>query len=387
MTEATSVGRIRRISRRAGRHAAARLGLAIVALAVVWTAPAAAAPLSGPVQTTVPRWQPAHADTASDLADARSRADKLRTQLDDIQARQEWANEHLAYVREQLASATTRAVQAEQQLDALVNADNQADADVGHRVSAIEQSGGVASLYVAALDGSSLSDVAANIAALQSVLDHDVVDANSADAAANQAATLHHRLDQVAAQRTRLVKQASRLSQQLGDLATQQQEVLKQSSKQVRDLARQLAQEREAQRAAAVPGIPSNLPVPDATPYAKAAVAAALSKLGSPYVWGAEGPSTFDCSGLVQWSYMQAGLLLPRLASDQYFASAPLSYSDIQPGDVIVYAYNTNDPDTIHHITMYIGDGLMVEAPHTGAVVRITPVYTDGLYGVARPGV
>jgi peptidoglycan DL-endopeptidase CwlO len=371
-----------------------RVALALVTVAALASSPAASASLAGPrlaagphLAAAPPRLQPSRTDVSSDLAAARSRADKLRAGLDAIQAREEWAHEHLAYVRNQMASATTRASQAEQQLDALASADRDAAAVIGHRVSAIEQSGGVTSLYVAALhDSTSLSDVAANIAALQSVLGHDMVDANTADAAAQQAAALHRRLNDVADQRTRLLKQANQLSDRLARLSQEQRQLLAASTKHVRGLARELAQQREAEREAAVPGVPSNLPVPDATPYAKAAVAAALSKVGDPYVWGAEGPNTFDCSGLVQWSYIQAGLLLPRLASDQYFASTPVSYSDIQPGDLIVYAYNTNDANTIHHITMYIGNGLMVEAPHTGAVVHVTPVYTEGLYGVARPG-
>jgi cell wall-associated NlpC family hydrolase len=58
----------------------------------------------------------------------------------------------------------------------------------------------------------------------------------------------------------------------------------------------------------------------------------------------------------------------------------------MQPGDLLVYAYDPSDESTIHHITMYIGDGQMVHAPHTGDVVRVVPVYYDGLYGVGRPG-
>ncbi|MFL6069749.1 MAG: C40 family peptidase, partial [Actinomycetes bacterium] len=128
-------------------------------------------------------------------------------------------------------------------------------------------------------------------------------------------------------------------------------------------------------------------PVPSGpTPYAGPAVAAALSVLGSPYVWGAEGPDTFDCSGLVQWAYLQAGLVLPRLASDQYRASTPVPYDEMQPGDLIVYAYNVNDESTIHHIAMYIGNGQMVHAPHTGDVVKVVPVYTEGIIGTVRPG-
>ena len=146
--------------------------------------------------------------------------------------------------------------------------------------------------------------------------------------------------------------------------------------------------ERRAERRAQAAVTPWSGEVPSGpTPYASAAIAAALSKLGSPYVWGDEGPTTFDCSGLMQWSYLQAGLVLPRVSGDQYFATTPIPTDQMQPGDLLVYAYDLSDGSTIHHIAMYIGDGQMVHAPRTGDVVRVVPVYYDGLYGVGRPGV
>jgi cell wall-associated NlpC family hydrolase len=90
---------------------------------------------------------------------------------------------------------------------------------------------------------------------------------------------------------------------------------------------------------------------------------------------------------LLQWAYLQAGLVLPRVSSDQWFATTPVPADQMQPGDLLVYAYDVSDADTIHHIAMYIGDGQMVHAPRTGDVVRVVPVYDDGLYGVGRPGV
>ena len=387
MTSVPATGTSQRRGRRATPSVIRGLCAAALIVGAIGATPALAAPSrQAPVATVIPRTQPVRTDTQADLDAARSHAQQLRDQLDQIEARQEWANERLAYVQNQLAGATIRSTLAEQQLDALAQADSQARADVGHRVSAIEQSGGVAPLYLAALDGGSLSDVAANIAALQSVMANDVSDADQADVAATQAAALHKRLDEVATQHVQLAKQARHFSDKLAGLAKQQHELLNTSTRHVRSLAKQLARERQAEQDAQTPLVPPDVTGHTSTPYAKPAVAAALSKLGSPYVWGAEGPDTFDCSGLVQWSYMQAGLVLPRLASDQYFASTPVPYSDIEPGDLIVYAYNTSNPDTIHHVTMYIGNGLMVEAPHTGAVVRISPVYQDGLYGVARPG-
>ncbi|MFI6446479.1 NlpC/P60 family protein [Kitasatospora sp. NPDC050543] len=106
--------------------------------------------------------------------------------------------------------------------------------------------------------------------------------------------------------------------------------------------------------------------LPQAAGYAGTAVAKAMSKQGSPYVWGATGPSTFDCSGLMVWAYSQAGVSLPRTSQAQGNVGARVpSLAEAQPGDLIIYR-----PDR-SHVGMYIGNGLVVHAPHTGDVVKV----------------
>jgi len=97
------------------------------------------------------------------------------------------------------------------------------------------------------------------------------------------------------------------------------------------------------------------------------AVGAALSRLGSPYVWGATGPNAFDCSGLVQWAYGTAGVHLDRTTSAMIHDGHQVSRSGIQPGDLVF-------PHGAGHVQMYIGHGQVVEAPHRGASVRIMPL-------------
>lgn len=96
------------------------------------------------------------------------------------------------------------------------------------------------------------------------------------------------------------------------------------------------------------------------------AVRAALSRLGRPYVWGATGPNQFDCSGLTQWAYGQAGLHLDRTTYQQIHAGIPVARADIRPGDLVF-------PST-GHVQLAIGNNLVVEAPHAGAAVRISPL-------------
>src|SRR6266540_2003447 len=117
---------------------------------------------------------------------------------------------------------------------------------------------------------------------------------------------------------------------------------------------------------------------------AEIAVAYAMRQLGKPYQWGAEGPATFDCSGLTSAAYLAAGVTIPRVAADQFSAGAHVAVADLLAGDLVFYADNPSDPATIHHVGMYIGKGLMVHAPHTGDVVRVASIWRDGYAGATR---
>jgi cell wall-associated NlpC family hydrolase len=356
------------------------VGAALALVLLVPGAPAQAAPSSAHVLDT---------RTSPDIDSVRARAEALREQLAGLRDRAEWTAERLADARGQLAAATTSAVTADQQLANLQGASSAAEIDIAHRVRAIEQSGGAAALFSQALEADQITDVTSNVAALNGVLTTDLVRADDSEAAAAQMAQVHARLDQISDERALLTSRARELAEQARALVSEQRSLVAAADAKVARLAAAIERraQRQAERQAQNTASSWNGDIPSGpTPYSGPAIAAALSKLGSPYVWGAEGPSTFDCSGLVQWSYLQAGLVLPRLASDQYFASTPVPTNQMQPGDLLVYAYDTSDPDTIHHITMYIGNGQMVHAPHTGDVVRIAPVYYEGLYGVARPG-
>ena len=111
-------------------------------------------------------------------------------------------------------------------------------------------------------------------------------------------------------------------------------------------------------------------------------MAAAQSQLGVPYQWGAESPGVaFDCSGLTEWAWGQAGVQLDHYTGAQYDETTHVSLADIQPGDLLFYGVDASE-----HVAMYIGGGMMVEAPYTGAVVWDTPVRTgDDFWGAVRP--
>ncbi|EOD67034.1 NLP/P60-family protein [Amycolatopsis vancoresmycina DSM 44592] len=114
------------------------------------------------------------------------------------------------------------------------------------------------------------------------------------------------------------------------------------------------------------------------TAAAQIAVDAALSRLGKPYVWGATGPDSFDCSGLLLWAYGKAGITLPRNSAAQAQFGTPVPRSQLQPGDLVAYY------SPVSHIGMYIGDGKMVHAPTSGDVVKISPLQSQ-YAGATRP--
>lgn len=100
------------------------------------------------------------------------------------------------------------------------------------------------------------------------------------------------------------------------------------------------------------------------------ALDAAKSKIGAQYSWGASGPFSFDCSGLVQWAYRQAGIELPRTSFEQSHVGAPVAFENLQPGDIVV----TNGGG---HVGLYAGDGKLLNAVQSGQPVSYTPLRPD----------
>jgi peptidoglycan DL-endopeptidase CwlO len=133
--------------------------------------------------------------------------------------------------------------------------------------------------------------------------------------------------------------------------------------------------------AAAAPVAPA--PAPTAAPAsgrAAAAVAYALSKVGDAYVYGAAGPSAFDCSGLTMMAWRQGGISLPHSSSAQMSSGTPVSESQLQPGDLVFYY------SPVSHVGMYIGHGEIVNAENPSVGVKITGVNTMPYAGAVRPG-
>ena len=121
-----------------------------------------------------------------------------------------------------------------------------------------------------------------------------------------------------------------------------------------------------------------NLVLPEATNVGTTALRAALTQRGKPYVWGAAGPDSYDCSGLVLWAFAQEGISLPHYTGDQWNSGMHVSRADLEPGDLVFFFAD------ISHVGIYIGNGLMVDAPSTGQVVQVQPVFWSDYVGAVR---
>jgi peptidoglycan DL-endopeptidase CwlO len=123
-----------------------------------------------------------------------------------------------------------------------------------------------------------------------------------------------------------------------------------------------------------------NFTIPTANTVGAQALQEALTRRGDPYVWGAAGPTAFDCSGLVVWAFAQEGISLPHYTGDLWNSGVHVPRADLEPGDLVFFF-----PD-ISHVGIYLGNGLMVDAPDFGEVVRVEPIYWSAFVGAVRIG-
>ncbi|MFD5325095.1 NlpC/P60 family protein [Streptomyces sp. NPDC127092] len=184
---------------------------------------------------------------------------------------------------------------------------------------------------------------------------------------------LKHELRRLAQQRAEAGKTLAELERSRNEVARHKRTVERKLAEARRVLASLSADERagferasRSGRAALDEELP---PLGDLGPSrAAAAVIAARSAIGRPYVWGATGPSAFDCSGLMVWSYRQAGIALPRTSQAQRNAGRRIPLSQAQPGDLVTYRGDAS------HVAIYAGNGQVIHAPYPGARVRYDPV-------------
>jgi len=121
-----------------------------------------------------------------------------------------------------------------------------------------------------------------------------------------------------------------------------------------------------------------NVTIPTANTVGAQALQAAIAKEGDPYVWGAAGPGQFDCSGLVVWAYAQEGIALPHYTGSLWNSGVHVARNDLEQGDLVFFFSD------ISHVGIYIGNGLMIDAPNFGETVKVEPVYWGAYVGAVR---
>ncbi|MGN9787498.1 NlpC/P60 family protein [Nonomuraea sp. ZG12] len=111
----------------------------------------------------------------------------------------------------------------------------------------------------------------------------------------------------------------------------------------------------------------------------------ALTQLGKPYLWAADGPSSYDCSGLTMRAWEQAGVRIDHWTGTQWTSGPHVPLDQLRRGDLLFFGHDKHDATTIHHVGMYVGRDLMVHAPQTGDVVRVASMWRGDLVGATRP--
>jgi cell wall-associated NlpC family hydrolase len=336
----------------------------------------------------------APAAVADPLGNARAQAAALQAEVDKLQTAAEIATEKYDAVEAQFGQAVTQHILAQRELQQVQTVAQNGASTYDSEARSLYEDGGQLSIIANVLAANSVADIAERYQDVKNILNDAHAAATATAASIAPAAALEAQLNRLARRQTRLqVAAAKAAAAVLSDL-TRMQQALAAATAQVRTLEAALetasfaynsaqSQLTLRQAFAAAGHDFANTTPPGA--LAAAAIAAAKTRLGDTYVWGGSGPSIFDCSGLTQWSYAQAGVLLPRVAADQWNAGTHVALGDLQPGDLLFWAINVQDPATIHHVAMYLGDGMMIAAPHTGTVVQIQPVYLDGYIGATRP--
>ncbi|MGW5353249.1 NlpC/P60 family protein [Streptomyces sp. NPDC004031] len=328
-------------------------------LTVLTAAAAATAALTGGTAQT------AAADPSATAAGTTARLDRLYQQAEAATQAYDAATERTGQLNADLATLQQRAAQGQQQV-------NELRTGLG-LIAAAQYRGGAIDPTLALLlsdDPRGFLDQAATLSRLGARQAGRLDELRSAQQALDS-------------QRAQAAAKVAELSQATAELARRKAAVqhdLAEAQRLLHTLpAAEQARYTPDRASRSFPPLPPLADLPAASGRAALAVAAARQVLGAPYVWGATGPHSFDCSGLMQYSYARAGVSLPRTSQEQAHAGRRVPLSQARPGDLVIYR---NDAS---HVAMYVGGGRVIHAPYPGARVRYDPVSMMPVTAVVRP--
>jgi peptidoglycan DL-endopeptidase CwlO len=304
---------------------------------------------------------------------------QVQAQINSLQGKVDKIGEQYDAAGQQLASAKGRLNQVTKQADTAQAAYNKASATLAAvAVSGYENSG--QSSIVGLLTSGNPDAVLSQASLVLQIEGTHNEEAQQLLTQANELSTIKQQRQRTEAGIAQLTSQYAAQKKSMTQLLDKQKSMLD-----------SLTASQQAQVTANTVGGSSNSGNATTTPVtytgttstqAGKAVAYALAQLGKPYVWGATGPDSFDCSGLMYAAWGAAGLTMPRTTYDEWAQLPHVPLADIQPGDLILYNGES-------HVAMYVGNGMIVDAPHTGAVVeelpRSTSWYASGEDGAVRP--
>ena len=334
---------------------------------------------------------------ADPIADAKTQAAKVQAQVSTLNTQAEIAAEDYNASREHYATLSQQAAASQRALKKVTAQRDALQGQLNDRATALYRQGPLGFLAVL-LATRDLSDFDVAYQMLTNLSRHDALTVDNLKAAKVRAAAAHAHLvseqTQAGAEKQAMARNATSVRVHLA----KSRQVLAQANSTVKRLiAEQKAREAAAARAAALAALAAqqaynrrayasngggsvNYGNPPVSGTGAKAVWYAEKKLGCPYVWAASGPNTFDCSGLVMWAYAQVGVSLPHYSREQINCGKPVGKSNLEPGDLVFFG------SPIHHVGMYVGGGHFIEAPYSGANVRISNLSNRSDYaGACRP--
>jgi len=312
--------------------------------------------------------------TSGAHAEPRPSADQVRAQVDTLYQEAEQATQRYDGAKEQVDTLQREVNQLQDELARKTDAAEATRARLGVVAAEQYRTGGLSPALQMALadDPQTFLERSARLASAGAVEQSALRQYGQQRAALDaQAATARARLADLADRQQQLAVEKAAVQQKLG----QAQALLARLTEAERS---SLARASRSDGRTALDVQSGALDVP-ATGRAAEAIAFARAQLGKPYVWGATGPDSYDCSGLVQAAWRSAGISLPRTTYDQITAARRITRDQLQPGD-LVFFYSG-----ISHVGLYTGNGRMIHAPHPGAPIRYESIDVMPFAGAVRP--
>ena len=347
------------------------------------------------------------AATANPIQSKREQAQAVLAQIHESDIQLEKAIESYNYANVQLDQIDADLNSNAHHLVVAQKSLKSAQAHIAERLRALYVNGDSGGAVEILLGAENLDDLLGRLDMVQRVGDQDAKVLGEVKAFRKEVKERRARLTTAREDQARIVAQRAATKQSIEGQLSQRQQMLAGIQSEIKQLqaeearrqvqlqreaeARLAAQQRAASTAraaatelaagsftASIDSTPSDSLIPAAPPAQYGGVVGiAMQELGKPYVWGAAGPSSFDCSGLVMYVYAQVGVSLPHNAAAMFSYGSPVGYGDLQPGDLVFFS-------GLGHMGIYIGGGQFIHAPHTGDVVKISNMSDHGGYVGAR---